>query len=134
MPPSSTGPMGTTLVRRSIRPPDQRLPTLGEGYRWYAYIEDRPVGWLNVTRTRSRQGVRVAWVPFTMAGARLAGPRSLHDGLDVLLLFDLTGRSPLRVCPACGRARYLDDRRRPLDHGPDPDHGGHCAMITGLFG
>jgi hypothetical protein len=124
----------TVLIRRSIKAPDQRLPTLGERYRWYAYIEDRPIGWLNVTRERSCKGVLKAWIPFTMAGARLAGPRSLLDGLDVLLLFDLTGRSPLRVCPVCGRARRLDDPRRPLDHGWDPAHGEHCAMIAELFG
>lgn len=133
MPPPNSGPLGTTLIRRSIKPPDDRWPTLGERCRWYAYLEDRPVGWLNVTRIRSGGHVRAAWVPFTMADSRLAGPRSLSDALDVLLLFDVSGRSPLRVCPVCGRHRRIDDRLRPLDHGWDPAHGEHCALVSEIF-
>jgi hypothetical protein len=130
-PSPAAGPVSTTLIRRSIKGPDERWPTLGERYRWYAYIEDRPIGYLDSNRSRVR-GL-VYWVPFTMTGGRLSGPARLQDALDVLLIFDVSGRSPMRVCPVCGHARRRDDPHWPRDFGWDPEHGKRCAALTGLF-
>jgi hypothetical protein len=130
-PPPAAGPVSTTLIRRSIKGPDERWPTPGGGYRWYTYIEDRPVGYLEAARPR--RGGPVRWVPFTMTGGRLSGSSQLNDALDVLLIFDVSGRSPMRVCPVCGRARRRDDPYRPFDFGWSDDHGERCAPIAALF-
>jgi hypothetical protein len=131
-PPSPAGPVATALIRRSIKGPDDRWPTPGERHRWYAYIEDRPIGYLDSTQNRRWHELR-RWVPFTMTGGRLSGPGQLSDALDVLLIFDVSGRSPMRVCPVCGRARRCDDPHRPLDFGWSADHGKRCAPIAALF-
>lgn len=130
-PPPAAGPISTTLIRRSIKGPDERWPTPGERHRWYAYIENRPIGYLDSAPARW-QGLR-RWVPFTMTGGRLDGPGQLGDALDVLLVFDVSGRSPMRVCPVCGHARRRDDPHRPLDFGWSDDHGKRCASIAELF-
>lgn len=129
-PPPAAGPVATTLIRRSIKGPDERWPTPGGGYRWYAYIEDRAVGYLEACRRYERGPVR--WVPFTMTGGRLSGPESLYGAQQVLLTFDVSGRSPMRVCPVCGHARRRDDPHRPLDFGWSDDHK-RCAAVAALF-
>lgn len=125
-PPSArpAAPPPEAAVRRSQVGPDGRWPVL-PGRRWYIYDGDRPIGYLD--RAALNRHSSFTWVPFTLAGGRLAGPWPLFGALAYLVRYDVTGWSPLRICDVCG-ARIRQRRGDATEHLPT------CPMPVGLFG
>lgn len=122
-PPVPTTPPPASAVRRSQSGPDRRWPTL-PGRRWYVYVDDRPIGYLELCGLDRRSSFK--WVPYTLSGGRLAGAWPLTSAQDILVHFDETGRSPMRVCSVCGRR--LRHRRG------DPDeHSALCPLVVGVI-
>lgn len=115
-------PVSIPAVRRGRMGPDDRWPVRDD--RWYAYVDDRPIGYLDACGW-SRRHSSFNWVPYTMSGGQLAGPWPLMSALDYLLRFDTAGSAPLHFCAVCGRRL----RRRG-----DPDeHSALCPLVTGVL-
>lgn len=121
-PPMPTTPPSGAAVRRRQIGPDRRWPTLA-GHRWYVYVDERPIGYLELCGLDRHSNFK--WAPYTLSGGQLAGPWPLTSAQDILVHFDETGRSPVRVCPVCGRW---------LRHRKDPDeHSALCPLVIGVI-